>query len=948
MTWTTEPQRLFLEDVFAKDYHVAKKGGNAEVEALHEKTFEAYILRWPVETAQFSSAAVNSGTPQEIQQKKKSALQNRLRDWFKNKNRPNRSCAQSAPVLSLTGGGTKKPRKRMLQDIEAYNILYIKDNADKDRAFEADYAEHSKICKEHALEPVIKAFYKRDWLRNQYWAEPDELKELVNRYRKNREVVEPMPDCAKTEQDKDTIESDLVTAERQRLTKAAAIQKKVEALGATLNTIGKELEDQLGAKGFFFVALPEPKADGKLAAFKCSFGVTADEEKQDFEAFHPDFYSQVQKVACSWASKCIPKSVREEFSMTPRFDLDDKTRRGQETSARTDDTELLRDVGDIDLDDVSLLSIDPQDVGFETAKPPGDAKKPVNNTKRRSDPKLTEYELERLEKIKKREAMMESIGLTGPDGIVGLFKEKPKPKPRAKKAKESNGEPNATAIAPRRSSRNREITQDTQDNTTNDPAPTGEGSALPPDESDERIHPDVESASTDPMFANASVVSEYSSVSRGAPTMSSASSGAPADSLFPNDLSGEAAASPAPSGERAASAAAECTSGEPAASPDSSGGSIAPHAVPLASTVLVFDPASITDPRQKKAYAWIPEAEDFLRRHIKGDLADSLIKHWLEFEFRLGFPYNKDSSGRLPKQGRPDAINDWLKRARNYKKLPNVPPAIEYSAVWELWYKILQPPGPRQDADRFPPPQGDPDALADWSKLKSVFKRQLTALNTTVLLVTYCGFCVPCSPACKWEREKEEISTVLMADRWEDLRAARESATTTADTHTLGPLLRTNVHTLALARPPLWTTRLARKVRYSVSFHTKERAVALARPATLDHSETHTHRSQGPLPWTIWKRTPIARKAHYSVSFHTEERAVALARPATLDRMEAYAVALTRSATLFLSTRKSAPSRLIGLMPWTIRKRTPIALKKMKYKKCRPPAKNVEREGGQW
>lgn len=76
MTWATEPQQLFLEDVFAKNYHAAKKGGNAEVEALHEKTFEAYISRWPVETAQFSSAAVNSGTPQEIHQKKKSALQN--------------------------------------------------------------------------------------------------------------------------------------------------------------------------------------------------------------------------------------------------------------------------------------------------------------------------------------------------------------------------------------------------------------------------------------------------------------------------------------------------------------------------------------------------------------------------------------------------------------------------------------------------------------------------------------------------------------------------------------------------------------------------------------------------------------------------------------------------------------------------------------------------------
>ncbi|KAH8109232.1 hypothetical protein DFH11DRAFT_1548371 [Phellopilus nigrolimitatus] len=380
MTWATEPQQLFLEDVFAKNYHAAKKGGNAEVEALHEKTFEAYISRWPVETAQFSSAAVNSGTPQEIHQKKKSALQNRLRDWFKNKNRPNRSCTQSAPVLNLTGGGTKKPRKRMLQDIEAYNILYIKDNDDKNRVFEADYAEHSQICREHALEPVVKGFYKRQWLRDQYWAEPDELKDLVN--------LEPMPEPATTEQDKDTKEGDLVIAERQRVEKAAAIQKrgrKVDVLGATLKTIGKELEDQLGAKGFFFVALPEPKADGNLAAFK--------RKKQDFETFHPDFHYQVEKVACSWASKCIPKSVRKELSMTPRFNLDDETSSGQEREARTEDTGSPGDDDDIDLDD---------DVGPETVKPPpGVAKKPANNTKERSDPKLTEYELERLEKSRK-------------------------------------------------------------------------------------------------------------------------------------------------------------------------------------------------------------------------------------------------------------------------------------------------------------------------------------------------------------------------------------------------------------------------------------------------------------------------------------------------------------------------------------------------------------------
>ncbi|KAH8111699.1 hypothetical protein DFH11DRAFT_1512694 [Phellopilus nigrolimitatus] len=121
----------------------------------------------------------------------------------------------------------------------------------------------------------------------------------------------------------------------------------------------------------------------------------------------------------------------------------------------------------------------------------------------------------------------------------------------------------------------------------------------------------------------------------------------------------------------------------------------------------MFDPASIQDPQQRKAYAWIPGAEAFLRCHLKGDLADSLIKYWIEFEFHLGFP-----------QGRPSEVDWWMKRGRDYTKLPGVPLAAKFAADWEPWYKSLQPPGPRRESKKFPLPQGELAGHADWSNLK--------------------------------------------------------------------------------------------------------------------------------------------------------------------------------------------------------------------------------------
>ncbi|KAH8115647.1 hypothetical protein DFH11DRAFT_1834535 [Phellopilus nigrolimitatus] len=873
MTWSTAPQRQFLEDLYAQKFLDAKAAGYAEVEAFHEKTFEDFTSRWPIETAQFSSAVVNSGTPLEVQQKKTSAMQNRLREWFKNKNRPKKTTAQSAPVLNLIGGSTRKPRKRMMQDIEAYNKLYIKDNAEKDRAYEADYAEHSAICKEHGLEPVIKGFFKRDWLRDQYWSEPQELKDLVDCYRKKRETEEPSPGSEIAGLAGDSAESDLISTERQRLAKVSGIQKKVDVLGATLKTIGRELEDQLGAKGFFFVALPEPKADGKLAIF--DFGVTADASKQDFETFHPQFDAQVQKVACSWASKCIPKSVRQEFSMTPKLDLDSETVSGatgrNERSARTDNTDILRDNGDIDLDDVGLHSIDPLRDDSETVvAPAGGAKKPANKTKKKSEPKLTEHEVERLERIKEREALMESIGLTGPDGIVGLFKEKPKPKPRAKKAMESTGE----LAAPRRSSRNKE---NAPVDVLGDPDPVDERdhSALSPDRHNALAHTEIEAASTE-----STLVSNVSSSSTGASATSTAPGGVPAP-VFTNNSRGAATTYSAPSSERAASAATKYSSGEHVASPALSSGSVAPSersgslAVPLASAVLVFDPASITDPRQKKAYAWIPEAEEFLRRHIRGDLADSLIKHWLEFEFRLGFP---DSSGRIPKQGRPSVVDNWLKRARNYKKLPDVPPASKYSVDWEKWYRSLQPPGPRQEAGAFPLPQSD--VHGDWSKL-----RVGGANGVFILLITLAFWSVGLQTPDDTDKYESAVGDVLWVLRSmltgmqpgkrkvDDIDGADEGSMEGPSRHTRKrPLLSVLYHRTS----SVTLASLSTQEHYTgaVVETTAEHAIVLARFAILDHREPHAP-------------TALAR---FAALDHGEPRApIVLARFATLDRREPHA-----------------------------------------------------------
>ncbi|KAH8100446.1 hypothetical protein DFH11DRAFT_1505761 [Phellopilus nigrolimitatus] len=127
-----------------------------------------------------------------------------------------------------------------------------------------------------------------------------------------------------------------------------------------------------------------------------------------------------------------------------------------------------------------------------------------------------------------------------------------------------------------------------------------------------------------------------------------------------------------------------------------------------------FDPSSIKDPRERKASEWIEEAEAYLRKHMVGDLADALVRLWIEFEGRLGYPGNSE---RIPKPGRPAEVDWWQKRGRDYSKFPPVQPPDEYFKTWFAWYQGLQPAGCRCDS-AWPLPRDDSDAQTDWTILK--------------------------------------------------------------------------------------------------------------------------------------------------------------------------------------------------------------------------------------
>ncbi|KAH8102761.1 hypothetical protein DFH11DRAFT_1735400 [Phellopilus nigrolimitatus] len=779
MVWTDNAQLEFLTNLVSK-YYEAKKAGTADVEAFYQKTFDDFCLRWPADDAKFNRADIYKGTPEEVSRNKALALQSRLREWYKYHTRPKQTRA-ALSVLSLAGGKNDKRPGRMLHAIEAYNRLYIKDDAERSKALDAAFEVHRKEMPGYGLQPLSKMRYMRVWLTEQLSLEPQTVKTHVDLFRKTRVVDESIP--GEGDLSEDATEDELDAAERQRLVKVAEIQKKTDVLSATLKTIGNELEEQLGAKGFFFVALPEPKAAGKLSVFKCSFGLTADDKKQDFESFHPEFESQVQTVAS--------KAVRQQFSLVPKR---------QVTCEGTPDTVAPKDDSDVDLDEDGLQIIDSLDDDSEIADfadPADPTERSVKSSKKKkthSGPRLTPYEQEREKRIKENEELMKELGIGGPNGAMSLLQTKPvqtKPK-RKPKANNTSVEDSAANPVLRRSTRNQINAQGVASSREDHSA----GTSLTGDEADSdepqttdmddlvagtplssepaRVSTTASCRPDAPVVSNglsgelgalsvsmeAATVSEDLPAFRGVSTSTPTVNGEPAAPANSSDKS--VASSPSSSVASVtfpAPVAAAATAVAAAAAATASDGAGAASAASPASTTglvelvvsepLVFDPAYIKDPRQRKAYSWIPEAEAFLRRHLRGDMGDAVIKHWID-------KYTQDSSKRISKQGRPKAVDDWLKRARNYNKLPEVPPAIEYSAVWELWYKNLQPPGPRRSSDTFPLPQGDPDTDADWSNLKTG-----GANGFFIVLMTLAFWTVGVQTEADTDRYKSAVGDVL-------------------------------------------------------------------------------------------------------------------------------------------------------------------------------------------
>lgn len=87
-----------------------------------------------------------------------------------------------------------------------------------------------------------------------------------------------------------------------------------------------------------------------------------------------------------------------------------------------------------------------------------------------------------------------------------------------------------------------------------------------------------------------------------------------------------------------------------------------------------------------------------------------LVGLWVSFEHQQGYVA---AAPNLSATGRPEAVGDWIQRARNAKWRPNITNIKEYTKAHTTWWKSVQPDW-RIDED------GEicPTAEGDWSSLR--------------------------------------------------------------------------------------------------------------------------------------------------------------------------------------------------------------------------------------
>ncbi|KAI9069756.1 hypothetical protein FKP32DRAFT_1541007, partial [Trametes sanguinea] len=113
---------------------------------------------------------------------------------------------------------------------------------------------------------------------------------------------------------------------------------------------------------------------------------------------------------------------------------------------------------------------------------------------------------------------------------------------------------------------------------------------------------------------------------------------------------------------------------------------------------------------------WIKHAKD----HFVTVSADprwvSAVEAWLRLERSLGYPEGTDS--RLPTQGRPFQVHQWLQAKRKYTSMPTIRRVAEFGAGCQLWWSNLQPEARGRTHDGQPTRPASPLPRESWQVLR--------------------------------------------------------------------------------------------------------------------------------------------------------------------------------------------------------------------------------------
>ncbi len=104
---------------------------------------------------------------------------------------------------------------------------------------------------------------------------------------------------------------------------------------------------------------------------------------------------------------------------------------------------------------------------------------------------------------------------------------------------------------------------------------------------------------------------------------------------------------------------------------------------------------------------WASKALTLFKLTDLGPEWHHFVATWLAFEQQSGF----ESSGRLPAQGRPCAVHDWIKRARPSDYRPEIKDIKHFAKEFQTWWQAIQPDWRADGADAQPPQERGWDEL---------------------------------------------------------------------------------------------------------------------------------------------------------------------------------------------------------------------------------------------